>query len=69
MKVNQQYLNFIAKDQVLVLLHGSQRNNSENSSQNLINFVIKYLKDILKAFDDFKNKQQTKVFKVMSFDM
>ena len=43
-KVDQQFLNLIAKDQVLVLLYGSQRNNSENSNQNIINFVIKYLK-------------------------
>ena len=43
-KINQQSLNVTAKDQVLVLLYGSQRNNSENSIQNIINFVIKYLK-------------------------
>ena len=44
MKVDQQFLNLTAKDQVLVLLYGSQRNDSENSNQNTINFVIKYLK-------------------------
>ena len=44
MKVDQQFLNLAAKDQVLVLLYGSQRNDSENSNQNIINFVIKYLK-------------------------
>ena len=30
MKVDQQFLNMIVKDQVLVLLYGSGRNNSEN---------------------------------------
>ena len=44
MKVDQQFFNLTAKDQVLVLLYGSQRNNSENSNQSIINFVIKYLK-------------------------
>ena len=43
-KIDQQFLNLTAKDQVLVLLNGSQRNNSENSNQNIINFVLKYLK-------------------------
>ena len=43
-KIDQQFLNVTAKDQVLVLLYGSQRNNSENSNQNIINFVLKYLK-------------------------
>ena len=33
----------IAKDEVLILCYGSRRNNSENSNQNVINFVIKYL--------------------------
>ena len=44
LKIDQQFLNLTAKDQVLVLLYGSQRNNSENSNQNMINFVLKYLK-------------------------
>ena len=44
MKGGQQFLNLTAKDQVLVLLYGSQINNSENSNQNTINFVTKYLK-------------------------
>ena len=43
-KVHQQLLNLTAKGQLLVLLHSSQRNNSENSNQNILNFVIKYLK-------------------------
>ena len=43
-KIDQQFLNLTAKDQELVLLYGSQRNNSENSNQNIINFVITYLK-------------------------
>ena len=43
MKVDQQTLNLNAKDEVHVLFYGSQRNNSENSNQNIINFVIKYL--------------------------
>ena len=43
-KVDQQFLNLTAKDQVLVLLYGSQRNNSENSNHDIINCVIKYLK-------------------------
>ena len=42
-KVDQQTLNLNAKDEVHVLFYGSQRNNSENSNQNIINFVIKYL--------------------------
>ena len=42
-KVDQKILNLTTKVQVLVLLYGSQRNNSENSNQNLINLVIKYL--------------------------
>ena len=41
MTVDQQFLNLTAKDQVLLLLYGSERNNSENSNQNIINFVIK----------------------------
>ena len=36
MKVNQQFLKLTAKDQVLVLLYGSQRNNFENLNQNII---------------------------------
>ena len=43
-KVEQQFLNLTVKDRGRVLLYGSQRNNSENSNQNIINFVIKYLK-------------------------
>ena len=35
-KVNQQFLKLTAKDQVLVLLYGSQRNNFENLNQNII---------------------------------
>ena len=34
-KIDQQFLNLTAKDQVLVLLYSSQRNNSENSNQNI----------------------------------
>ena len=40
-KVDQRFLNLTAKDEVLVLLYGSQGNNSEYSNQNIINFVIK----------------------------
>ena len=36
MKVNQQFLKLTGKDQVLVLLYGSQRNNFENLNQNII---------------------------------
>ena len=36
MKVSQQFLKLTAKDQVLVLLYGSQRNNFENLNQNII---------------------------------
>ena len=43
-KIDQQFWNLTAKDQVLVFLYVSQRNNSENSNQNIINFVLKYLK-------------------------
>ena len=35
--------------------------------RSLCNEVCSYVKDILKAFDDFKNKQ--KVYEVMFFDM
>ena len=34
-KVHQQFSNLTVKDPVLVLLCGSQRNNSENSNQNI----------------------------------
>ena len=43
-KIDQRLLNLTAKDQLFVLLYFSQRNNSENSNQNIINFIIKYLK-------------------------
>ena len=48
LKIDQQFLNLTAKDQVLVLLYGSQRNNSENSNQNMISFVLKYLKSTVR---------------------
>ena len=51
-KVNQQFFNLTAKDQVFVLLCSSQRNNSENLNQNIISFVIKYLKSTA-HFDRF----------------
>ena len=52
-KVNQQFLNLTVKDQVPVLLYGSQRNNSENSNQNIINFVIKYLNQLVVLTDQY----------------
>ena len=50
--VVQQLFNLTAKDQVFVLLYSSQRNNSENLNQNIISFVIKYLKSTAR-FDRF----------------
>ena len=40
----QQFSNLTAKDAVLLLLYSSRINSSENSNQDIINFVIKYLK-------------------------
>ena len=57
-KVGQQFLNLAAKDQVFVLLYGSQRNDSENSNQNIINFVIKYLKSTGRFDKLIFNKRQ-----------
>ena len=58
MKADQQFLNLAAKDQVLVLLYGSQRNDSENSNQNIVNFVIKYLKSTGRFDSLIFNKSQ-----------
>ena len=38
MKAELQFLNLTAKGQVFALLFGSQRNNSESSNQDVINF-------------------------------
>ena len=49
-------MNVTAKGQVFVLLYGSQRNNSENSNQDTINFeksIIKYLKLTGRQIDNF----------------
>ena len=57
-KIDQQFLNLTAKDQVLVLSYGSQRNNSENLNQNIINFVIKYLKSTGRFYRSIFNGNQ-----------
>ena len=43
-KVEPNFQSLSAKNQVLILLYGSQTNNSENLNQEILKYVISYLK-------------------------